>query len=262
MRLLKEKASGVSAESPDEELSDAPGFAAYNFTRFLLIFTHFTQINDEQPCYSRSIPQPSQVSLSEIFPDVPANALEELSSADLNEAANLLIDQTEPNFVQISENTRHRLTVEKESILEDCLCYYKSPNFNPAKPLRIVFVGQAAIDAGGPLRQFFSLISEKLSQNLFEGNPIHLLLKIDTNTILCELFIVVGKIITHSIVHGCNGFPFLSKAAYHYICTGNIMDAACFVTLDQVSSTAYKHYIKEVYTFSFFNSVVLVSYTF
>ena len=189
VRLLKEKTNGMSSESSDEELPDAPGFASNNFSRG-------SRTNDEQPCCSRSIPEPS-VSLSEIFPDVPANALEELASADLNEAANLLIDRSQPSFIQISENVRHRLTVEEETILEDCFCYYKSPNFNPTKPMQIVFVGQTAIDAGGPLRQFFSLISEKLSARFFEGNPSHLLPKIDANTILCELFIVVGKIIAH-----------------------------------------------------------------
>ena len=128
----------------------------------------------------------------------------------------MLIDRSQPSFIQISENVRHRLTVDEETILEDCFCYYKSPNnLNPTKPLQIVFVGQTAFDAWGPLRQFFSLISEKLSARFFEGNPPHLLPKIDANTILCELFIVVGKIIAHSIVHGCNGSPYLSKEPLH-----------------------------------------------
>ena len=57
---------------------------------------------------------------------------------------------------------------------------------------------------------------------------------------------VIGKIFAHSIVHGCNGFPYLSQSAYKYICTGSIMEAATVVSPTQVSNGAYKHYIKKV----------------
>jgi len=63
---------------------------------------------------------------------------------------------------------------------------------------------------------------------------------------LCEIYVAVGKIIAHSIVHGSQGLPFISPAAYHYICSGSISDAANHVTPDQVASGVYTHYIKEV----------------
>ena len=108
-------------------------------------------------------------------------------------------------------------------------------------------MGQSAIDAGGPLRHFFTLVSQKVAVKFFEGSSKQLLPKVDANTMLSEVFVVVGKIIAHSIVYGCNGFPFLSQSALKYIATGSIMEAATSVSPLQVSNNAYKHFIKEVF---------------
>ena len=194
------------------------------------------------------------MTLQEIFPDVPAGTLDDmlLSSQDINEVANSLADTTsnthEPEFPNINNNRRHRLSVEEDSILEDSFCYYKSKDFDPETPLRIAFKGQDAIDAGGPLRQFFTLVVDRIATRFFEDGSTNLVPTINANTIISEIFVVVGKIIAHSIVHGCSGFPYLARVTYHYICSGNIMDAACYVTLNQVANSAYQHYIKEVLT--------------
>ena len=54
----------------------------------------------------------------------------------------------------------------------------------------------------------FSLVSHKIIEKLFEGNPEKILPKISANTILCEIYVAVEKVITHSIVHGFHIFSF------------------------------------------------------
>jgi len=97
------------------------------------------------------------------------------------------------------------------------------------------------------LRQFYTLVSNKLATKFFEGNPKNLLSKVDANTCLSEILIVIGKIISHR----CNGFPFLSESAFYYICHGSIKDATHYVTLDQVANNAYMHYINQVFIIKF-----------
>ena len=184
-------------------------------------------------------------------------------NTDINEAANAIADReindnntSVPNASDSVSNltnnitqtrrARHTLVVNEETLFEDCFAYYKSPDFDPNIPIRIRFENQIAIDAGGLCRHFFTLISHEIIDKLFEGNPGNMLPKISANTILCEIYVAVGKVIAHSIVHGCQGLPFLSSAAYNYICNGSISEAASFVTLEQVASGVYAHYIKQV----------------
>jgi len=77
---------------------------------------------------------------------------------------------------------RHTLVVNEDTLFEDCFAYYKSPEFDPNKPLRIRFENQPAIDAGGPRRQFFTAGSHQIIDRLFEGNPGNMLPKINANT--------------------------------------------------------------------------------
>jgi len=190
--------------------------------------------------------------LTEIFPSVAENTLNEYASnsLDINEAVNDIADFMKDNAEQIpniSENKKKRLIIDEENVLQDCLSYYKRQDFDAKLALRIVFDGQTAVDAGGPLRHFFTLVSKEMSQNFFEGNPTNLVPKIDANTCLSEIFIVLGKIIAHNIAHGCNGFPYLSASNFYYICSGSIKDAALHVTLDQVASHQYLYFVKKVY---------------
>ena len=231
-----------SDTSDEEELPIAPGFSS----------SQALSDSPEQPCCSRSGSDSSILdSLKEIFPNVPESTLREYSSlTNLSEAVNLVADTIRgESLPSISSNRRHVLHVNEETILEDCFCYYKNSDFDPNTPLRIAFEGQSAIDAGGPTRQFFTLVAEKMIANFFVGTAGNFLPKIDANTILSEVFVVVGKVIAHSIVHGCSGLPFLCPAAYRYLCSGNISDATYYVKTEQVANEAYRHFIQEVCVF-------------
>lgn len=218
-----------------------------------------------RPAISTTSNQPGcsrDVNLSEIFPDVPADTLNELlnSNSDINEAANAIADfnnntstpeeerndNSAPNITTNPSRSRHTLAVNEDTLFEDCFSYYKNPNFDPETPIRIKFENQPGIDAGGLTRQFFMLVSHQIIDKLFEGNAGNMLPKTSANTILSEIYVAVGKVIAHSIVHGCQGLPFLSPAVYNYICSGSISKAARFVTLEQVANGVYVHYIKEI----------------
>ena len=55
-----------------------------------------------------------------------------------------------------------KLTVEQDDILSDAVAFYKNPSFDPARPLRVSFRGQPAIDTGGVLRVFFFRCERKV----------------------------------------------------------------------------------------------------
>lgn len=142
--------------------------------------------------------------LTEIFPSVAENTLNEYASnsLDINEAVNDIADFMKDNAEQIpniSENKKKRLIIDEENVLQDCLSYYKRQDFDAKLALRIVFDGQTAVDAGGPLRHFFTLVSKEMSQNFFEGNQTNLVPKIDANTCLSEILCWVRS--SHTTLH-------------------------------------------------------------
>lgn len=143
------------------------------------------------------------------------------------------------------------LVVTEEYILEDAFIYYKAKDFNPCFPLKIRFSNQPGIDAGGLLRQFYTLLycefSNSCSQSirLFEGRKNHIVPVCRPDTILNEIFVIIGKIFSHGI---CQGIPPLkiAKSALNYVLYDSIPEAAVHCTLEDVSSEVAKHFIGEV----------------
>ena len=166
-------------KSSDDELPMAPGFSGNPIISQTCSTSGNSElINDEMPCCSKP---PLLVLLEEIFPDEEQVTLEECASiaSDLNETVDLVIHKQDRENVlpTISLSHRHVFEVDEENILDDAFVYYKSTSFDPKKPLRIKFSGQTAIDAGGPLRQFYSIVSQKVANKFFEGYSKHLLPK-------------------------------------------------------------------------------------
>lgn len=117
--------------------------------------------------------------------------------------------------------------------------------------MRLTFKQQAAIDSGGILRQFFTKIFEGFIDGnsefcLFEGLPNHLVPIQNSDTCLSEIFVYVGKVISHSISQGGPGFPYLAKSCFDYLATSSIKQAAYDASKDDVPHTGVRAYIEQV----------------
>ena len=76
-----------------------------------------------------------------------------------------------------------RLCFARESIFEDSIPFFKERNFDFSKPIKITFEREPAVDGGGPLREYFTILLRGLLSSsacvcLFEGRdhcflPIH-----------------------------------------------------------------------------------------
>ncbi|XP_046860694.1 uncharacterized protein LOC124453910 [Xenia sp. Carnegie-2017] len=100
------------------------------------------------------------------------------------------------------------------------MSYYKDPNFDERKPLRVIYKGQPAVDTGGVARQFFTNLLNKVSEMFFEGDayqsPVY-----NAGVVASGIMKYIGKIIVHSILQGGPGFPIFSPSVYRYFSTGN-----------------------------------------
>ena len=116
---------------------------------------------------------------------------------------------------------RVRLVVRRKHVFDDALHRVKS-NLDVNKRLKITFVDEPAVDAGGPLREFFHLLLSSIAQNdrLFSGppqarSPSHNVAELQQRT-----FFYIGVFFALSIMHGGPAPMFLSSAVADYIVYG------------------------------------------
>ena len=106
----------------------------------------------------------------------------------------------------------------------------------------MTFLGEPAVDAGGPLREFFHLLLSEIAQNntLFCGKamtrvPKHNMVELSKQTYKC-----IGSILAASIVHGGPAPKFFSDAVANYIVYGiehtkaSVEDVPCTLMKDKL----------------------------
>ena len=121
------------------------------------------------------------------------------------------------------------LTISRASVFEDSISSFKQRDFDFTVPIKITFEGEPAVDCGGSVQEFFTilmreLLSPSFTVRLFEENdscfiPIH-----NTDALRSNLYKVAGKMVTASVCHGGPGLPVFPKAVYSYFKNPNSDD--------------------------------------
>ncbi len=124
------------------------------------------------------------------------------------------------------DNT-YGITVRHSEIWKDAIQSFKW-YFDESKHLRFTFLGEPAVNDGGPKREFIMLFINCLNshESLFEGPLNRRVLKHTTSALDKRLYKIVGKIIAFSVIHGGPGltswlsllYTTFFKVAIHLIC--------------------------------------------
>ena len=126
---------------------------------------------------------------------------------------------------------------------------YKRMDKNKLKAVpNVVFQGncisELGSDAGGPSREFFFLALTSCTQEmqsggsmLFTGTANHLVPVHDWDLLEDGNFILVGKMIGHSLIHGGTGFVGMSRGIVKYIETESVDVAAASITTEDIPYT-------------------------
>ena len=92
-----------------------------------------------------------------------------------------------------------RITVDQCDVLADILPLYKDPEFDPSRPVRVVFKDQPAVDSGGPRKEMYSLVYKTLAcstvYKLFEGQAGRLMPFHNASTVFSGMMKTLGKMI-------------------------------------------------------------------
>lgn len=131
-------------------------------------------------------------------------------------------------------NEKEKVKVDEEDLLNDAMAYYKDPNFDPKKKLRIIYNKQPAADTGGVTRQFFTRLLHLMSEEFFHGDyykiPIY-----NSQVVASGIMKLVGTIIVHSILQGGPGLRIFSPSVYHYLATGDVDGAIQTMSINDCS---------------------------
>jgi hypothetical protein len=101
------------------------------------------------------------------------------------------------------------------------MCHIK--NLDERKHIRVTFIGEPAVDEGGPLREFFHLLTADIARKnmIFNGDdyrrvPRHCVMELENRT-----YYNVGKILALSLMHGGPAPRFLARTVVDYIVYGS-----------------------------------------
>jgi len=96
-----------------------------------------------------------------------------------------------------------RIHIRRSSVFSDALRQFSKGSFDVTKMLQVRFVGEEAVDTGGPRREFFHLLLREIfTSSLFAGYPDHVVLNHNLEAVASEKYYMIGKMISTCIIQG------------------------------------------------------------
>ncbi|KAJ7983964.1 hypothetical protein DPEC_G00368400, partial [Dallia pectoralis] len=163
----------------------------------------------------------------------------------------LLCQKEQENVLRFSMDIQMDVDEQDRAII----CFYKSNKVDWARPLHCKLQGDAAVGEGVN-RHFFSTTMHKLQNGfkinfgntmitmLFEGQSDHLIPSTSQILVESDLFLMAGRMMGHSFIHGGPCLSGLSPAIIHVL-LGNTSDTAT-IQLEDIPDLDLRETIKTV----------------
>lgn len=159
---------------------------------------------------------------NENLQNLQAVEIEVISTNNDKSLQDILLDlHTKINRTEIS-----KFNISRSHLWEGAVRGLSRKSFCPANKVSVKFtddVGNAegAVDSGGPMREFFTLIIEwMVSSQLFCGNEREKYLSIISNYLTNDYYFHAGQLIAMSIVHGGPGPRCFGRSLYDALTKG------------------------------------------
>ena len=125
-----------------------------------------------------------------------------------------------------------RINVLRSDVFNNAIHAFGRTTFDTTKYLKVRFNGEAAIDQGGPRREFFRLFLSEMGQRsgMFRGWPDNLSPMSNSQAVANKKFYICGKVIASMIIQGGEAPNCFSKPIVDFIIyddlyySGNLQD--------------------------------------
>ncbi|KAI2661412.1 G2/M phase-specific E3 ubiquitin-protein ligase [Labeo rohita] len=123
--------------------------------------------------------------------------------------------------MHLSGSEHVSVLASRNKVLQNAKDSVSNSNFSWTKIPFVTFVGEEAIDCGGPRREFFRILMMEVQSSLgiFEGQPGHLFFTYDQMALEQHKYELAGKLIAWSVAHGGPGLKSLDPCLYQLMCT-------------------------------------------
>jgi hypothetical protein len=113
-----------------------------------------------------------------------------------------------------------RIAVRRKYIWEDTIEAFRSNDVT--KHLKVTFVGEPAVDDGGPFREYLHMLISQISSNslLFQGEGYSLVPSANVTELLKNTYKCVGQMFAISLLYGEPCPSFLAPSVVDYIFYG------------------------------------------
>ncbi|ROI69428.1 G2/M phase-specific E3 ubiquitin-protein ligase [Anabarilius grahami] len=123
--------------------------------------------------------------------------------------------------MHLSASKHVSVLVSRNKLLQSAKDALSNCNFPWTKIPLVTFVGEQALDCGGPRREFFRILMMEVQRSLgiFEGQSGHLFFTYDQMALEEHKYELAGKLIAWSVAHGGPGLKALDPCLYQLMCT-------------------------------------------
>ena len=115
-----------------------------------------------------------------------------------------------------------RILIRRNHIWRDAVWAFSRPSFNPRVSVHITFVGEEAVDDGGPRREFFTQALQEMAKdgNILQGPENSRFFVHNVQVLASRKFFCAGILVAVSLANGGPGLPCLAEAVFAYIGNG------------------------------------------
>lgn len=78
-----------------------------------------------------------------------------------------VIQQHQTKVISSKDDDVQRIHIRRSSLFTDALRQFSRANFDVSKMLQVRFVGEEAVDEGGPRREFFHLLMKEMHVHVY-----------------------------------------------------------------------------------------------
>lgn len=148
---------------------------------------------------------------------------------------------TEKRKEELHNSEFMRLKIRRNAVWDDALFKRKRMRTEDlTKPLKVQFIGEPAVDHGGPLREFFSLVnSAAQSRLLCEGTFQH-----NISALNAKEFHFYGELTAIGFLQGFPGPKCFTKPVVDYILTGDI--SSLTPSVDDIPNSEVKNSLQNL----------------
>ncbi|XP_043101942.1 uncharacterized protein LOC122349884 [Puntigrus tetrazona] len=161
---------------------------------------------------------------------VPAQQRHRLTSASSLSDSSLNSSMEDMDFSSLLREFQHMhlsasehvsVMVSRNKVVQNAKELVSNSNFPWTQIPLVTFVGEEALDCGGPRREFFRILMKEVQSSLgvFEGQPGHLFFTYDQMALEEHKYELAGKLIAWSVAHGGPGLKSLDPCLYQLMCT-------------------------------------------